>query len=96
MKNLMSFSNGTYDGHGGRAEAHRAEMEEIARKVYAEEHQKDMEEIKAMIEELLPIAYKQAIDDFLRALEYDVESITKIGINGCREIFEDKKTQKSL
>jgi hypothetical protein len=38
MKNLMSFSNGTYDGHGGRAEVHRAEMEEIARKVYAEEH----------------------------------------------------------
>ena len=38
MKNLMAFDNSTYDGHGGRAEAHRAEMEEIARKVYAEEH----------------------------------------------------------
>ena len=34
-KNLMSIS---FDGHGGRAEEHRAEMEEIARKVYAEEH----------------------------------------------------------
>lgn len=96
MKNLMSFSNGTYDGHGGRAEAHRAEMEEIARKVYAEEHQKDMEEIKATIEELLPIAYKQAIEDLLGALEYDVESVTKIGFDGCRDIFEDRKAQKFI
>ena len=96
MKNLMSFSNGTYDGHGGRAEAHRAEMEEIARKVYAEEHQKDMEEIKAMIEELLPIAYKQAIEDMLHALEYDIESVTRIGFDGCRDIFEDKKTQQYI
>ena len=38
MKNMMSFSKGTYDGHGGRAEEHHAEMEEIARRVYAEEH----------------------------------------------------------
>ena len=96
MKNLMSFSKGTYDGHGGRAEEHRAEMEEIARKVYAEEHQKDMEEIKAMIEELLPIAYKQAIEDFLGALEYDVESVTKIGFDGCRDIFEGRKAQKFI
>lgn len=55
-----------------------------------------MEETKAMIEELLPIAYKQAIEDFLGALEYDVESITKIGIDGCRDIFEDKKAQKFI
>ena len=94
MKNMMSFSKGTYDGHGGRAEEHHAEMEEIARRVYAEEHQKDMEEIKAMIEELLPIAYKQAIEDMLHALEYDIESVTRIGFDGCRDIFEDKKPQK--
>ena len=96
MKNLMSFSKGMYDGHGGRSEEHRKEMEDIARRVYAEEHQKDMEEIKAMIEELLPIAYKQAIEDFLGALEYDVESVTKIGFDGCRDIFEDRKAQKFI
>ena len=55
-----------------------------------------MEEIKAMIEELLPIAYKQAIEDFLGALAYDVESVTKIGFDGCRDIFEDRKAQKFI
>ena len=96
MKNMMSFSKGTYDGHGGRAEEHHAEMEEIARRVYAEEHQKHMDEVKAMIEELLPIAYKQAIEDLLGALEYDVESVTRIGFDGCRDIFEDRKAQKFI
>ena len=38
MKNLMAFDNSTYDGHGGRADIHHAEMDEIARRVYAEEH----------------------------------------------------------
>ena len=95
--NLLSFDNRfTQDGHGGRAEEHRAEMEEIARRVYAEEREKDTESAERMMWEIAYIAYKQAIDDFLRALEYDVESITKIGINGCREIFEDKKTQKFI
>jgi hypothetical protein len=41
-------------------------------------------------------AYKQAIEDVLRALEYDVESITRIGIEGCREVFEGKKAQKFI
>ena len=96
MDNLLARSVGTQDGHGGRAEEHRKEMEDIARRVYAEEHQKDMDEIKALIEELLPIAYKQAIEDFLGALDYDVQSITRIGFDGCRDIFEDKKAQKYI
>ena len=49
MENLMSFSKGTFDGHGGKASEHHAEMEEIARKVFAEENQKLLEEIKVMI-----------------------------------------------
>jgi hypothetical protein len=34
-KNLLSFDNRSYtqDGHGGKAEEHRKEMEEIARRV---------------------------------------------------------------
>ena len=35
--NLLAFNNSTHDGHGGRSEEHRREMEEIARKVFAEE-----------------------------------------------------------
>lgn len=44
----------------------------------------------------MPIAYKQAIEDVLRALECDIESVTRIGIEGCRDIFEDKKAQKFI
>jgi hypothetical protein len=36
------------------------------------------------------------VKDFLRALEYDVESVTKIGFDGCRDIFEGKKAQKFI
>lgn len=95
-KNVIGRLLHTQDGHGGMAEEHHAEMEEIARRVYAEEHQRDMEEIKTMIEELLPIAYKQAVEDFLGALEYDIESVTRIGFDGCRDIFEDRKAQKYI
>lgn len=91
-KNLMSASFDTQDGHGGKSEKHRKEMEEIARKVYAEE----MAQIENRMYEIAYQAYSQAIRDFMKALEYDVESITKIGFDGCRDIFEDRKTQKYI
>jgi hypothetical protein len=71
-------------------------MEEIARRVYAEEREKDVEEMERMMWEIAYAAYKQAVEDFLRALEYDVESITRVGFDGCRDIFEDKKAQKFI
>ena len=96
-KNLLSFNNRTtQDGHGGRAKEHRAEIEEGARKVYAEERAKEEERIERTMYEIAYAAYEQAVKDFLGALEYDVESITKIGFDGCRDIFEDKKAQKFI
>ena len=86
----------TLDGHGGRAAEHRAEMETIARQIYEEESQKTLEIIKEMIDQESARAYKQAIDDFLGALNYDIESVTRIGIDGCRDIFEDRKAQKYI
>ena len=71
-------------------------MEKIARRVYAEERTKDVEDMERRMTEIAYAAYKQAIEDFLRALEYDVESITRIGIEGCRDIFEGKKAQKFI
>ena len=91
-KNLMSASFDTKDGHGGKADEHRKEMEEIARKVCAEE----MAQMESRMYEIAYQAYSQAITDFLGALNYDVESITKIGFDGCRDIFEDRKAQKYI
>ena len=95
-KNLVSAARNTQDGHGGRAEQHREEMRIIAHEVYSEEKEKTIEEIKEMMHETMYDAYSQAIKDFLGALEYDVESVTRIGLDGCRDIFEDKKTQKFI
>ena len=67
-------------------------MEEIARRVYAEERAK----LEERMYEIAYAAYAQAIEDLLHALEYDVESVTRIGLDGCREIFEGKKAQKFI
>ena len=92
-KNLLSFDNRqAYDGHGGRAEEHREEMEAIARAVCAEM----LAEYENRMYEIAYQAYRQAIEDVLHALEYDIESIVKIGIDGCQDIFEDKKTRKFI
>ena len=80
MSNLLSFNNSIYDGHGGRREDHHKEMEEIKEMIYQAQYQ----------------AYSDALKDVLGALEYDIESVTRIGFEGCRDIFEDKKTQKFI
>ena len=46
--NYMAFDS-TQDGHGGRGEEHRAEMEQVALTVYARERAKDMEQIERMV-----------------------------------------------
>ncbi len=86
----------TWDGHGGRAEEHRAEMEEITRAVYAEEREKDAERIEERMQEIAADAYRQAVKDFLHALEFDINSIVRLAIEGCRDIFEGKKAQKHI
>jgi uncharacterized hydantoinase/oxoprolinase family protein len=67
-------------------------METIARAVCAEL----LAEYENRMYEIAHQAYREAIEDILHALEYDIESIVKIGIDGCRDIFEDKKTQKFI
>ena len=95
-QNLCARAFHTQDGHGGRAELHRSEMEEIARRIIAEERERLMEEINERILQAQYRAYEQALQDVMRVLEYDVESVTKIGIDGCRDIFESKKAQKFI
>ena len=67
-------------------------MEAVARAVCAEA----LAQFESRIYEIAYQAYRQAVEDFLHALEYDIESVTRIGIEGCRDIFEDKKAQKFI
>ena len=96
MENLLAFNKNTQDGHGGRAELHRSEMKEVAHEVFQAEREQLMKEIEAQIMTAQYQAYAQAIQDVLRVLEYDIHSVTKIGIDGCREIFEGEKAQKYI
>jgi hypothetical protein len=96
MENLLARSFGLQDGHGGRAAEHRREMEEIAQKVFESERVKFMDEIDERIRAAQYQAYEQALQDVMRVLEYDIHSVTKIGIDGCRDIFEGKKAQKFI
>ena len=96
MENLIARSVGTQDGHGGRAAEHRREIEEIAQKVFRSERENLMQEIDERILAAQYQAYEQALQDVMRVLEYDIQSVTRIGINGCREIFEGKKAQKYI
>ena len=96
MENLLARSFGIQDGHGGRAEQHRREMEESARKVFENERAKLMEEIDEKIRAAQYQAYEQALQDVMRVLEYDIHSVTKIGIDGCRDIFESEKAQRFI
>ena len=96
MENLLAFNKNTQDGHGGRAELHRSEMKEVAHEVFQAEREQLMKEIEAQIMTAQYQAYEQALRDVVGVLEYDVHSVTKIGIDGCREIFEGEKAQKYL
>lgn len=96
MANLLSYNHSIYDGHGGKREEHRKEMEEIAFNVFYSEKEKLMEEIKEMIYQAQYQAYSDALRDVLDVLEYDIKSVTRIGFDGCRDIFEDKKAQKFI
>ena len=95
-QNLLSYKHFSQDGHGGRAAEHRVEMQEIAKEVFKEERAQMMEEIKEMIYTAQYQAYEQALNDVLRVLEYDIHSVTRIGIDGCREIFEGEKAQRFI
>ena len=55
-----------------------------------------MEEIEERMRMAQYQAYEQALKDVLGVLEYDIHSITKIGIDGCREVFEGEKAQRFI
>ena len=94
--NLMAFHTPRFDGHGGHGLQHRQEMKEIAKEVVREELAIFEKAFDERIQRLLVVAYRQAIQDVLDALEYDIESVVEIGIDGCKDVFRDKKVQKFL
>ena len=79
--------NATYtkDGHGGKAEEHRAEMRKIA-----------IEVINEYVPQIAAEIYNNALQRLLGAIQYDVESVVQVGIDGIGEIFNGHKVKKII
>ena len=84
--------------HGSLENAlrHREMMESITNEIVRQALTDYDSIISQRIRDIATEAYKQAIDDFMHALEYDIESVVSVGIEGCGEIFRDKRTQKII
>ena len=79
----------TQDGHGGRAEEHRAEMRQIAEEIADQK-------IAAILPQIQVAAIEQARDDLLRAITFDVETVVQVALHNGETIFKDKRTQKVI
>lgn len=79
----------TQDGHGGMAEEHMEEMVQIAEQIAEEK-------IKAMVPQIVREIYMQSLEDELRGLRYDIETIVEIAFNDGREIFQSSKARRAV
>lgn len=77
------------DGHGGRAEQHRAEMEQIAEQIAERK-------IAEMIPEIQRAAYISAYNDVVNALSFDVTTAVSVAFENGAQIFYDSRTQKVI
>ena len=85
----FNYTRHTQDGHGGRAEEHRAEFREIAEQIAEEK-------LAAIIPQIQAAALRQAREDLLRAISFDVETVVHIALQNGETIFRDSKTQKVI
>ena len=86
------YSHGTLEN----ALQHKRMMEDIANEIVNKALKQYSEALETKLVEMQKEAYRQAIDDFLSAIEYDITSVVSLGIEGCNEIINDSKTQKYI
>ena len=54
------------------------------------------EKIKAMVPQIVREIYMQSLEDELRGLRYDIETIVEIAFNDGREIFQSSKARRAV
>ena len=84
-----TWRRNTQDGHGGRAEEHRAEIRQIAKEIAEQK-------LAAIVPQIQAVALQQARDDLLRAIAFDVETVVEIAFHNGEKIWRDSKTQKAV
>lgn len=83
------FPNATNDGHGGMQAEHRAEMAEIASQIAEQK-------IKEMVPQMAQEIYMNSLDDVLRGIQYDIDTIVNIAFEDGRDIFTSSKARKMV
>ena len=81
--------NRSQDGHGGHYQEHKQMMQEIA-------EQTIQRLVPQMIEQYGAKVWQSLISQMHGVLTRDITSIVRIGIEGCKDIFYDSKTQKYI
>ena len=81
----IEYHRNTQDGHGGHAEEHREEMRKIAEQVVRDEVPRIAAEI-----------YNQHITKLVGALEYDVNTVVNLAMDGAGDIFHSEKCIKAV
>lgn len=79
----------TRDGHGGMQAEHRAEMAEIASRIAEKK-------IKEIVPQMAKEIYINSLDDVLRGIQYDIDTIVNIAFEDGREIFTSSKARKAV
>lgn len=88
-KGKHEWHRNTQDGHGGRAEEHRAEMEEIANHIAEQK-------IKELVPQIAREIYMESLADVLRGIQYDINTIVEFAFDDGREIFTSSKARKAV
>lgn len=96
QKSEYNVSGDFSHGNSENAKKHKEMMEKIANDVCDQKFKEYENHIKIKISEIVDAKVTQMINDFLRAIEYDIQSVTRIGIAGCKEVFEGEKAQKFI
>ena len=81
----INYHRGTQDGHGGRGEEHRQEMQSIAEQAIAQQ-------VPQMAAEI----YNEAIQRLIGAMEYDIETTVSVSLDDAGEIFRGSKYRKLI
>ena len=81
----VTYSRNTKDGHGGRAEAHRKEMQEISEQA-----------VRQLTPAIAAEIYNEAITRLIGAIEYDIDTIVSVSVEGMGEIFNSSKLKRIL
>ena len=82
--------------HGGSENLHLMEFEEVANVITDEKINKLLSKLDTDIPRIIEEYGTRIIDSVMGALSTDIDSIVKIGLSNCGDIFYGEKAQRYI